>query len=224
MFDTAPFDTTSFDTANFRHAIEDIRRGRMILVIDDADRENEGDLVMAAELATGDEINFMAREGRGLICVALHRDIAQANALSPMVQRNEDELGTAFTVTVDAAPRFGVSTGISAFDRAETIRVLLDENLGPDALRRPGHTFPLIAHPDGVYGRRGHTEASTDLCGLAGLRKAAVIVEVLADDGYMARRSELEAFARMHGLTIVTVEDILQARRASESAMLVAAE
>ncbi|WP_369047088.1 3,4-dihydroxy-2-butanone-4-phosphate synthase [Sinomonas sp. P10A9] len=203
-----------FDAENFERALDDLRRGHMILVVDDADRENEGDLVAAAELVTGEQINFMAREARGLICVAVDRSIAEAKELAPMVQRNEDHLGTAFTVSVDAAPHFGVTTGISAFDRAETIRVILDENLAPDTLRRPGHIFPLVARPAGVLARRGHTEASTDLCALAGLRKAAVIVEIIADDGHMARDAELAEFARVHSLTTVTVEDVVQARLA----------
>lgn len=205
------------DTENFERALDDLRNGRLILVIDDADRENEGDLVGAAELTTGESINFMAREARGLICVAVESAIAEAKQLAPMVLRNEDELGTAFTVSVDAAPQFGVTTGISAYDRAETIRVLLDDSVGADALRRPGHTFPLVAHPEGVLARRGHTEASTDLCALAGLRRAAVIVEIVADDGHMARRTALEEFARRHGLTTVTVEDVVQARLAQRT-------
>ncbi|MEA5453704.1 3,4-dihydroxy-2-butanone-4-phosphate synthase [Sinomonas sp. JGH33] len=203
-----------FDSENFGEALRDLRDGRIILIVDDADRENEGDLVAAAELVTGEQINFMAREARGLICVAVEQSIAEAKDLPQMVGRNEDYLGTAFTVSVDAAPEFVVTTGISAFDRAETIRVLLDNGLGPESLRRPGHMFPLVAHPAGVLGRRGHTEASTDLCTLAGLRRASVIVEVLGPDGRMARDTALKEFARVHGLTTVTVEDVVQARRA----------
>lgn len=206
-----------FDNENFEKALDDLRHGRLVLVIDDADRENEGDLVGAAELITGESINFMAKEARGLICVAVESTVADAKQLTPMVQRNEDELGTAFTVSVDAAPHFGVTTGISAFDRAETVHVMLNDSLGADSLRRPGHMFPLVANPEGVLGRRGHTEASTDLCALAGLRKAAVIVEVVADDGHMARRAELKEFASRHLITTVTVEHVVQARLAQRA-------
>ena len=215
-----------FDAENFDKALADLRAGRMILVVDDEDRENEGDLVAPAELVTGEQINAMARDARGLICIAIKREVAEAKALPLMVERTEDHLGTAFTVSVDAAPRFGVTTGISAFDRAETVRVILDDTLGPDALSRPGHMFPLVAHPAGVLGRRGHTEATTDLCALAGLRPAAVIVEILAEDGTMAREAELKEFARFHGLTTVTVEDVTRARlaRITEDLELAAAE
>ena len=213
-----------FDSENFDEALRNLRDGKMVLVVDDATRENEGDLVAAAEFVTGEQINFMAREARGLICVAVERSIAEANDLPQMVRHNEDHLGTAFTVSVDAAPEFGVTTGISAFDRAETIRVLLDSGLGPESLRRPGHVFPLVAHPRGVLGRRGHTEASTDLCALAGLRRAAVIVEVLGADGRMARDSTLDEFAHDHGLITVSVDDVVQARLAATTRFVETAE
>ncbi|WP_426520624.1 3,4-dihydroxy-2-butanone-4-phosphate synthase [Diaminobutyricibacter sp. McL0618] len=202
-----------FDDVGF--AIEALRSGEMILIVDDHDRENEGDLVVAAEFATSEVINFMSLRGRGLICVALDASFAGRLGLEPMVRETEDDLGTAFTVSVDGAPTFGVTTGISARDRATTIQVILDPAHGPDTLRRPGHMFPLIAHPHGVLGRRGHTEASTDLCEMAGLEKAAVIVEILRPDGEMARETELNRFARRHGLVKVSVEDIARAQLSS---------
>lgn len=188
----------------------------MVLVADDDDRENEGDVVVAAEFATPETINFMAQHGRGLICVAISPEIAERFSLEPMVRDSQDEFGTAFTVSVDGAPRFGVTTGISAEDRAATVRVLLDTAEGPDALRRPGHMFPLVAQSGGVLVRRGHTEASTDLCMAAGLRPAAVIVEVLRRDGRMARKADLDAFALEHRMVSLTVEDIVAVRTRAE--------
>ncbi|MET4618742.1 3,4-dihydroxy-2-butanone 4-phosphate synthase [Arthrobacter sp. 2762] len=205
-------------------AVSALRAGEMILVIDDEDRENEGDLVAAAELITPQTINFMASEGRGLICVAVDPATAGKMNLTPMVARNEDDYGTAFTVSVDASPRHGVTTGISAADRARTVQVIVDPAEGPDALRRPGHMFPLIAHPLGVLGRRGHTEASTDLCEMAGLKRAAVIVEVLHPDGHMARAADLARFARKHHLVTVTVEEIVRARAGLAGHQLTAAK
>jgi 3,4-dihydroxy 2-butanone 4-phosphate synthase / GTP cyclohydrolase II len=200
-------------TDNVNRAIQAIRSGEMVLIVDDDDRENEGDLVAAAQFITPSTINFMTLRGRGLICVAVEAQHATRMGLAPMVADNEDHLGTAFTVSVDASPQFGVTTGISATDRATTIGVLIDPTLGPDALRRPGHMFPLVAHPEGVLGRRGHTEASTDLCWMAGLEKAAVIVEILRPDGEMAREAELNRFALRHGIVKVSVDDIVQSRR-----------
>lgn len=205
-------------------AMSALKAGEMVLVIDDEERENEGDLVAAAELVTPETINFMASKGRGLICLAVEASIADRMALTPMVARNEDDYGTAFTVSVDAAPEYGVTTGISVYDRATTVKVIVDPDQGPHALRRPGHMFPLIAHPLGVLGRRGHTEASTDLCEMAGLKRAAVIVEVLHPDGSMARAADLARFAREHDMVTVTVEEIVCARELLAQRKLTAAQ
>ncbi len=193
-------------------AIEDIRRGRMIIVADDEDRENEGDLVMAAEAVTPDHVNFMAREGRGLICVTLTEERADELELPLMTDRSTDPHRTAFTISVDAHQRFGVSTGISAHDRAKTIQVMADPESVPSDLRRPGHTFPLRAKPGGVLRRVGQTEASVDLAELAGFPPVGVICEILNDDGTMARRPELEAFAREHDLRFITVAQLVAYR------------
>ncbi len=193
-------------------AIRDIREGRLVIVADDEDRENEGDLVAAASLVSPEMINFMAMYGRGLICAALTSDRADALGLPPMTDYNQDYMGTAFTVSVDAAPRFGVTTGISAYDRAKTIQLLVDPATRPGDLRRPGHVFPLRAVPGGVLRRVGQTEASVDLARLAGLPPAGVICEILNPDGTMARRDALEAFAREHELTFITVAQIVAYR------------
>jgi len=193
-------------------AIADIRDGRMVIVADDEGRENEGDLVMAADRVTAETINFMTKHGRGLICAALTRERANALNLPPMTARNTDPQGTAFTVSVDAHQRFGVTTGISAPDRARTIRVLVDPATQPDDLRRPGHIFPLRAKPGGVLRRVGQTEASVDLAELAGLSPVGVICEILSEDGTMARRTELFRFAQHHGLRFITVAQLVAYR------------
>ena len=193
-------------------AIEDIRLGRMVLVADDEDRENEGDLVMAAAMVTPDHVNFMARHGRGLICVTLTPERADELDLPPMADRNTDPQGTAFTIAVDAHERFGVTTGISAHDRAKTIEVLMDPETVPGDLRRPGHMFPLRAKAGGVLRRVGQTEASVDLARLAGLPPVGVICEILNEDGTMARRPELERFAQEHRLKFITVADLVAYR------------
>jgi 3,4-dihydroxy 2-butanone 4-phosphate synthase / GTP cyclohydrolase II len=193
-------------------AIADIRAGRMVIVADDEDRENEGDLVCAASAVTPEIVNFMATHGRGLICLALTPERADALDLRQMSDVNTEAQGTAFTVSVDAAPRFGVTTGISAADRARTIQVCLDPETRPSDLRRPGHVFPLRAVPGGVLRRVGQTEASVDLARMAGLPPAGVICEILNDDGSMARRPELETFAKQHGLRFVTVAQIIAHR------------
>lgn len=193
-------------------AIEDIRLGRMVIVADDEDRENEGDLVMAAAMVTPDHVNFMAKYGRGLICVTLTPERADELDLPPMANRNTDPQGTAFTIAVDAHERFGVTTGISAHDRAKTIEVLTDPDSVPGDLRRPGHMFPLRAKPGGVLRRVGQTEASVDLARLAGLEPVGVICEILNEDGTMARRTELEAFSEQHGLKFITVADLVAYR------------
>ncbi len=193
-------------------AIEDIRKGRMVIVADDEDRENEGDLVMAATAVTPDHVNFMAQHGRGLICVTLTPERADQLDLPLMTDRNTDPQGTAFTISVDAHTRFGVTTGISAQDRATTIRIMADEATRPDDLRRPGHIFPLRAKPGGVLRRVGQTEASVDLAKLAGLPPVGVICEILDEDGTMARRPQLEAFAAEHDLRFITVAQLVAYR------------
>jgi 3,4-dihydroxy 2-butanone 4-phosphate synthase / GTP cyclohydrolase II len=198
-------------------AIQDIREGRMVIVADDEDRENEGDLVCAASKVTPEIINFMATHGRGLICLALTRERADELDLRPMADVNTEAQRTDFTVSVDAAAKFGVTTGISAADRAKTIEVCIDPAAVPADLRRPGHIFPLRAQPGGVLRRVGQTEASVDLARLAGLAPAGVICEILNPDGSMARRPELERFAEEHGLRFVTVAQIIAYRLASES-------
>jgi 3,4-dihydroxy 2-butanone 4-phosphate synthase/GTP cyclohydrolase II len=203
--DTMPFD-------RIEDAIADIRAGRIVIVADDEDRENEGDLVCAASAVTPEIINFMAKEGRGLICLALTAERADELDLRPMSENNTEALSTAFTVSVDAAARFGVTTGISAWDRAKTIEVCLDPASRPSDLRRPGHVFPLRARTGGVLRRVGQTEASVDLARLAGLPPAGVICEILNDDGTMARRPQLEEFAARHGLKFVTVAQIVAYR------------
>ena len=196
-----------FDTVE--KAIEDIREGRMVIVADDEDRENEGDLVMAAAKVTPDHVNFMTKYGRGLICVALTDERADALDLPLMTQRNTDPQETAFTISVDAHRRFGVTTGISAQDRAKTIEVLTSSNSDPSDLRRPGHIFPLRAKPGGVLRRVGQTEASVDLARMADLPPVGVICEILNEDGTMARRRELKDFAVEHGLRFITVAQMV---------------
>ncbi len=197
-------------------ALQDIRDGKMVIVADDEDRENEGDLVCAASTITPEIVNFMTKHGRGLICVSLTRDRADELDLVPMTDHNTDPHDTAFTVSVDAHRRFGVTTGISAQDRATTIQVLVDPDSRPQDLRRPGHVFPLRAQPGGVLRRVGQTEASVDLARLAGLPPVGVICEILNPDGSMARRPELEAFAREHGLRFITVAQLVAYRLSKE--------
>ncbi len=197
-------------------AIEDLRSGRCVIVADDEERENEGDLVCAAELVTPDLINFMAVHGRGLICLTLTPDRCDQLGLPQMIQDNTEEMATAFTVSIDAERRFGVTTGISAADRAKTVHVALKPDTVPGDLRRPGHVFPLRARPGGVLQRVGQTEASVDLARLAGLAPAGVICEILNPDGTMARREELSAFAKDHALTFVTVAQLVAYRLRNE--------
>ena len=193
-------------------AIEAVRRGEMIIVADDEDRENEGDLVMAAVAVTPDHVNFMTKHGRGLICVALTPERADELELPLMTEKNTDPQGTAFTVSVDAHRRFGVTTGISAQDRSKTIQILADSTTAPTDLRRPGHIFPLRAKPGGVLRRVGQTEASVDLATLAGLTPVGVICEILNSDGTMARRPQLESLAAEHGLRFITVAQLVAYR------------
>ena len=197
-------------------AIDDLKNGKIVIVADDEDRENEGDLVCAAELVTPEMINFMTLRGRGLICLALTGDRCDQLGLPQMTDRNTEDQATAFTVSIDAERRFGVTTGISASDRATTIHVAINPATAPTDLRRPGHIFPLRARPGGVLQRVGQTEASVDLARLAGLVPAGVICEILNADGSMARRPELEVFAKEHGLTFVTVAQLVAYRLQTE--------
>ncbi|MEJ2534099.1 MAG: 3,4-dihydroxy-2-butanone-4-phosphate synthase, partial [Gammaproteobacteria bacterium] len=194
--------------------VEDIRAGRMVILMDDEDRENEGDLVMAACKVRPEDINFMARYGRGLICLPLTRERCEQLALAPMVSRNEGRFATNFTVSIEAAE--GITTGISAQDRARTVRTAVRPDARPSDLSQPGHVFPLTAHPGGVLARAGHTEASVDLAALAGFDPAAVLVEILNEDGSMARRPQLEQFAREHGLKLGTIADLIRYRLENE--------
>jgi len=194
--------------------IDDIRQGKMVVLMDDEDRENEGDLIMAASLVRPEDINFMARYGRGLICLTLTRERCRQLRLPLMVSDTNDKHGTNFTVSIEAAE--GVTTGISAYDRAHTVRTAVAAAAGPEDVVQPGHIFPLMAQPGGVLIRAGHTEAGCDLARLAGLEPASVIVEILNEDGTMARRPDLEQFARDHNLKIGTVADLIQYRLRTE--------
>ena len=190
--------------------IDEARNGRMFILVDDDDRENEGDLVIPAQMATPDAINFMARHGRGLICLALTKDRADQLGLEPMTRTNRSRNETAFTVSIEA--KEGISTGISAADRARTVSVAIDSANGPDAIVSPGHIFPLVARPGGVLVRAGHTEAAADVARLAGLNPSAVICEIMRDDGSMARLDDLMDFARAHSLKIGTIRDLIAYR------------
>ena len=194
--------------------LDEIRAGRMVVVVDDEDRENEGDLIMAASLVRPEDINFMARHARGLICLSLTRERCAQLRLPPMVSDNTSPYRTNFTVSIEAAE--GVTTGISAYDRAHTIRTAVKPDAKPSDLSQPGHIFPLQAQPGGVLTRAGHTEAASDLALLAGLEPAGVLVEILNEDGSMARRPQLETFAREHGLKIGTIADLIQHRLQTE--------
>ncbi len=197
-------------------AIRDIAAGRPVVVVDDEDRENEGDLVIAAEKATPEIIAFMMSECRGLICAPMESEELERLELPQMVDHNTESMKTAFTVSVDATAAHGVSTGISAADRATTLRLLADGRSGPSDFVRPGHVFPLRAKAGGVLTRNGHTEAAVDLARLAGLRPAGAIVEIAGEDGVMLRLPELIPFARKHGLTIISIEDLIAYRRSAE--------
>ena len=194
--------------------LSDLKAGRMVVIMDDEDRENEGDLLMAAEFARAEDINFMARYGRGLICLTLTRDRCRQLRLPLMVSDTNFDHRTNFTVSIEAAE--GVTTGISAHDRAQTVRAAVRREARPEDLRQPGHIFPLMAQPGGVLTRAGHTEAGCDLARLSGLEPAAVIVEILNDDGTMARRPDLEKFARAHGLKLGTIADLIRYRLEKE--------
>lgn len=206
-------DKYTFNT--IEEAIHDIKKGKMVILVDDEDRENEGDLCMAAEKVTPEAINFMAKYGRGLICLSLTPQRVEELKLPMMTEQNTSSFGTAFTVSIEA--KRGVTTGISAYDRAVTIKTAIDPNTKPDDIARPGHVFPLRARPGGVLQRAGQTEGSVDLARLAGLYPAGVICEIMDDDGTMARVPKLMEFAKTHGLKIVTVKDLIQYRMRKES-------
>ena len=195
-------------------AINDIRQGKMVIVVDDEHRENEGDLVMAAEKVTPEAINFMVKEARGLICVPMVAEDLERLALPMMVTREEDQYRTAFTISVDA--KEGTTTGISAQDRAKTIQVIANPNSKPSDLVRPGHIFPLKYRTGGVLRRAGHTEAAVDLAKLAGLRPTGVLLEIMHDDGTMARLDDLKKFAQKHSLTLISIADLIRYRREKE--------
>jgi 3,4-dihydroxy 2-butanone 4-phosphate synthase/GTP cyclohydrolase II len=190
--------------------IDEARNGRMIIVVDDENRENEGDLIIPAQMATPHAINFMAKHGRGLICLALTRDRVELLGLPLMAKRNESRMQTAFTVSIEA--KEGVSTGISVADRAHTIAVAIDSSKGRDDIASPGHVFPLVAQDGGVLVRAGHTEAAVDIARLAGLAPAGVVCEIMNDDGSMARLPDLVAFAQYHGIKVATIADLIAHR------------
>jgi 3,4-dihydroxy 2-butanone 4-phosphate synthase/GTP cyclohydrolase II len=198
-----------------KEAIVDIKSGKMVILVDDEDRENEGDLCMAAAYVTPEAINFMAKYGRGLVCLSLSEELADKLNLSPMVSDNRSRFSTAFTVSIEA--KRGVTTGISAADRATTIRTAVADDVTPDDIVSPGHVFPIRARKGGVLVRTGQTEGSVDLARLAGLRPAGVICEIMKDDGTMARMPDLEEFSKKHGLKIVTIADLIQFRMQHES-------
>lgn len=200
--------------ATIPELLEELRQGRMVVVVDDEDRENEGDLIMAAELVKPSDINFMVTHARGLVCLSLTRERCRQLGLGPMVRDNNSPYHTNFTVSIEAAE--GVTTGISAYDRAHTIRTAVRPDASAEHLTQPGHIFPLMAQPGGVLTRSGHTEAASDLAMLAGLEPAGVLVEILNPDGSMARRPELEAFAAQHGLKIGSIEALIRHRLETE--------
>ena len=202
---------------SIQEIIEDISQGKMVILMDDEDRENEGDLVLAAEKVDPDAVNFMATHARGLICLAINEDRCKKLGLEQMVKHNGTELGTAFTTSIEAA--IGVTTGISAADRATTILAAVNKKAKAEDIVQPGHVFPIKAQEGGVLTRAGHTEAGTDLAKLAGLDPSAVIVEIMNDDGTMARRGDLELFAKKHDLKIGTIADLIHYRKISEKSI-----
>ncbi len=197
-------------------ALEDFKNGKPLIVADDEDRENEGDLIFAAQFVTPELINFMAKECRGLICLAISQDMADKLELPQMVEKNTENMQTAFSLSIDAHPKYGVTTGISAFDRAKTIEVAIAPDAVPSDLRRPGHLFPCVSRKGGVLKRCGHTEATVDLAILSGLRPAGVMCEIMTEDGHMARRDELHEFAQKHGIKFITVADLIAYRLKKE--------
>ncbi len=210
----SPAAATAQGCSPIEDVLADIRAGKLVIVTDDEARENEGDLIGAAELITPEQVAFMAREGGGMLCAPVSQEIARHLALDSMVPQNREAFKTHFTVTVDAAE--GITTGISAADRARTIRLLADPHSAPDDLVRPGHINPLVAKPGGVLRRAGHTEAAVDLARLAGLREAGVLIEIMNPDGTMARMPDLQKFAAKHGLKLCTIEALIEYRRSRE--------
>ncbi len=198
--------------------VEDIRQGKMVILMDDEDRENEGDLVIAAEQVRPEDINFMATHARGLICMTMSAERADFFGLPPMAHANNAQFSTNFTVSIEAAS--GVTTGISAADRAHTIRTAVGRNTKPNEIVQPGHVFPIVAQPGGVLSRAGHTEAGCDLARMAGFEAASVIVEIMNEDGTMARRPDLEVFAKEHGLKIGTIADMIHYRALNEQTVV----
>ncbi|MBX0312911.1 MAG: bifunctional 3,4-dihydroxy-2-butanone-4-phosphate synthase/GTP cyclohydrolase II [Sulfurihydrogenibium sp.] len=207
---------TDFKFNTIDEAIEDILNGKMVIVVDDPDRENEGDLVCAAEKVTPEIINFMAKEGRGLICLTMLPERLKELDIPLMTTNNTDPKGTAFCVSIDAHPKYGITTGISAYERATTIKLAVSPEAKPQDFVRPGHVFPLMARKGGVLERTGHTEASVDLARLAGLYPAGVICEIMKEDGTMARLPDLMEFAKKHNLKIITIADLVKYRLKKE--------
>lgn len=205
-----------FKFDNIEEAIEDFKQGKPLIVADDESRENEGDLICSGQMVTPEIINFMAQEARGLICLAMSSEIAEKLDLPQMVEQNSDRMKTAFTISIDAAEKYGVTTGISAYDRAKTIEVALAPDAQPSDLRRPGHLFPCVARQGGVLQRTGHTEAVVDLARLAGHIAAGPMCEIMTEDGHMARRDELRAFADKHNIKFISVADLISYRLQSE--------
>ncbi len=207
----------NFVFSDIEEIVADIRDGKMVIIVDDEDRENEGDLIMAASRVRTEDVNYMARYGRGLICLTLTRERCSQLRLPLMVNETDAQKTTNFTVSIEAAE--GITTGISAYDRARTVRVAVAPDAQPTDLRQPGHVFPLMAQPGGVLSRAGHTEAGCDLARLSGYEPAAMIVEILNEDGTMARRPQLEVFSREHGLKIGSIADLIRYRLEHEESV-----
>ena len=207
---------SEFKFDKIEDAIKDFRAGKPIVVADDEDRENEGDLLCSGQFVTPDIINFMAKECRGLICLAISNEIAQNLDLPQMVENNTEKMRTAFTLSIDAAERYGVTTGISAFDRAKTVEIAISPDARPHDLRRPGHVFPCVARKGGVLTRIGHTEACVDMAILSGHRPAGIMCEIMKEDGTMARRDDLREFADKHGFKFISVSELVAYRLQSE--------
>ena len=208
--------TNTNQFSRIEEAIEDFRVGKPLIVADDEDRENEGDLICSAQFVTPELINFITKECRGLVCLAISSEIAEQLELPQMVEKNTESMQTAFSLSIDAHPKYGVTTGISAYDRAKTIEVAIAHDARPSDLRRPGHIFPLIAKKGGVLKRAGHTEAAVDLARLCGHRPAGVMCEIMSENGDMARRDELAEFAKKHELKFITVSDLIAYRLKQE--------
>lgn len=215
---------TEFKFDNIESAIEDFKNGKMLIVADDEDRENEGDIICSGQAVTPDVINFMARQAGGLVCLAITQEIADKLELPQMVEQNSESMSTAFSISIDAAEKYGVTTGISAYDRAKTIEVALAPDALPSDLRRPGHMFPCVARSGGVLVRTGHTEAVTDLAKLCGHVPAGAMCEIMTPDGHMARRDYLREFANEHKIKFISVADLIAYRLKSEKLVLREAE